>query len=88
MNRTTQEEVVASRADCNHEKSTAAHLSRAQVGYGPVHIEPPWRSAKNVTLEANAHKNRNRLAVRRVYWREQGRNDLTFQQAGFERTAQ
>ena len=38
--------------------------------------------------EANAHNCGNMLAEQHVYWREQGRNALNVQQAGFERAAQ
>ena len=36
-------------------------------------------------MRQNAHK---LLAEQHVYWREQGRHALNFQQAGFERAAQ
>ena len=39
-------------------------------------------------MEANAHNHWNILAEQRVYWQEQGRISLKFQQAGFERATQ
>ena len=42
----------------------------------------------NFAEEANAHNYRNLSAEQHVHWRNQGRNALNFQQAGFERAAQ
>ena len=61
------------------------------VGYGPIthnSSNPPWRDTHNSAEEGNAHNYRNLLAEERVFWREQGRNALNFQQAGFERAAE
>ena len=60
----------------------------SQLGYGPISSIPPCRGALNFTEEAHAHNNRNTLAEQQFYWQEQGRQDLNFQQAGFERAAQ
>ena len=46
------------------------------------------KCAKLLTEEADAHNYRNLLAEQHVYWRDQGRNDLNFQQVVFERAAQ
>ena len=59
-----------------------------QDGYGPISSTPPWRSAQNFTVEANAHNCRNLLAEQNVHWRKQGRNALNSELAGFERAAQ
>ena len=50
----------------------------AQAACGPISSVPPWR---NFTEEANGHKYLNILAEQHIYWREQGRNVLNFQQA-------
>ena len=62
--------------------------SRAQASYGPISSIPLGRSTHNFTVEANADKYRNTLAAQLVYWQEQGKNALNFQQAGFETAAQ
>ena len=59
-----------------------------QPGYGPISPIPPWRKTRNFTEEAHAHNYRNLLAEQHVYWQEQGRHALNFQQANFERAAQ
>ena len=62
--------------------------SGSQTGCGPISSLPPWRSARNVTEETNAHHHWNVMAEQHVHWQEQGRQAWNFQQAGFERAAQ
>ena len=52
------------------------------------HQSPPCRSARDFTGEASAHNFRKILAEQHVYWQEQARNALDFQQAGFGIAAQ
>ena len=59
-----------------------------QPGYASFSSIPPWRSTLNFTEAANAHNYRNILAEQHLYWQEQGRQALNFQQAGFETAAQ
>ena len=51
-------------------------------------MNAPCSSAQHFTGAVNAHYYRNLLAVQHVFWKEQGRNALNCQQAGFERAAQ
>ena len=62
------------------------HGSRA--GCGPISSIRLWRSTRNVTEETNALNYRNALAEQHVFWQEQSRQALNFQQTGLERAAQ
>ena len=63
------------------------NLDGAQAAYGPTSPIPLRRSTRDFTGEANVH-NHWSIRAQHVYWQEQGRNALIFQQAGFERGAQ
>ena len=68
------------RSTRNFTEEANAHNRRSSI--------PPWRSTRNFKEEANAHNRRNIVAEQHVYWQEQGRNALKFQQSVFERATQ
>ena len=78
----TDSQIVVARSD------TEKLLWNAQAAHGPVSPIPPWRSTRHFTEEADAHHCPNFLAEQHIYWQEQGRHALNFQQASFERAAQ
>ena len=61
------------------------NLFGAQAGFGPISSIFPWRSTRNFTVEANAHRYRFFYAEQHVDWQEEGRCFLNFEEAGFER---